>query len=806
MTELAQDVRFALRVLRRKWGVTLIAILSLAIAIGGNTAVFAIIDTFLFTPLSIDEPERVAILQERRTEQPPGLSTLATSLAMHADMKERSRLAEGWAAMRPTVLGLRGEDGSEPISAAEVTADFFEVMGIGLKRGRTFTASEGAPGGGKVVVVTPEFWARHRGEGSEALGQILTLGGEPVQVIGVMPDNFTFLFTTAELFVPLTDAPVESPRDRRDIVSMARMAPSTTMEQLRAEISGIAAAIAREHPEVHRGWTTDVFNARTDIPDSRTKIFYGLLQGSVFFVLMIACVNITNLLMARGQERRREIALRTVLGAGRKRLARQLATESGVMVVAGATLGLALGWVGTRAIANHFGALLPPNYTPSLNPTVVGFTVGISVLAGLFFGLAPAVQTLRSSQSDVLKEGGGRASSSRSRTLVTRSLVVAEIALSLIALAGGGMLIRAFLDIQNADPGFDGSMLVRAQIRVPASKYPDEEELALLLDRVIERVRGIDGAGGAALANALPRGFQTPTDTFHIAGMDRDAATSAPRVFSLKTTPGYAEVLGIDVLQGRFFEAADGPDAAPVAVVNRSFVTAWIPGGDAVGRFVDFQGESRLIVGVLDDVQQVLFNTPGQVEAEAIYIPAAQDPMASYTLVVRSAGDPVELKEPIRTAVRSLDPDLTVSQLLTMEEFDEQAFAGISVFNTILGGFGILAILLASVGTYGVLAYQVTQREHEIGIRMAVGAQGGQVVRMVARQGLWMAVMGLALGGVVLIPLTRLLSSVLAGFGTVRADTGLVVAGILFVVTLTASLVPAYRASSLDPVRALREE
>lgn len=806
MTELVHDVRFALRVLRRKWGITLIAILSLAIAIGGNTAVFAIIDTFLFTPLSIDEPERVAVLQERRIEQPAGLSTLSTSLAMHADMEERSRLTEGWAAMRPTILGLRGDDGSEPINAAEVTTGFFEVMGMPLKRGRTFTASEGASGGGRVVVVTPEFWERHRGDESEALGQILTIDGEPMQVIGVMPDNFTFLFSAAEFFVPLTDNPVGSPRDRRDVISMARMAPSTTTEQLQGEISEITAAIAADHPEVLRGWTTDVFNARTDIPDSRTKIFYGLLQGSVFFVLMIACANITNLLMARGQERKREIALRTVLGAGRNRLVRQLLTESGVLVAAGATLGLALGWVGTRAIANHFGALLPANYTPGLNPTVVAFTAGISVLAGLFFGLAPAVQTLRTSQSDVLKEGGGRASSSRSRTVITRTLVVAEIALSLIALAGGGMLIRAFLDIQNVDPGFDGSTLVRAQIRVPASKYPDEEERALLLDRIIERVRAIEGARGAALANALPRSFQSPTDTFRIAGMERDASTSAPRVFSLKASPEYTDVLDIDILQGRFFEEGDGPDAVPVAVVNRSFVAAWIPSGDAVGRFVDFQGESRLIVGVVEDVQQVLFNTPGQVEAEAIYIPSAQDPMASYTLVARSGGDPIGLKEPIRTAVQSLDPNLTVSQLLSMEEFDEQAFAGINVFNTILGGFGLLAILLASVGTYGVLSYQVTQRKHEIGIRMAVGAQGGQVVRMVARQGLWMAVVGLALGGIVLVPLTRLLRSVMAGFGTVQADTGFLVAGILFAVTLTASLVPAYRASVLDPVRALREE
>jgi putative ABC transport system permease protein len=805
MSEFVQDVRFAVRMLRRGWGVTAIAVGSLAVAIGGNAAVFGMINTFLFQPFTADAPERLVLLQERTLEQPNVLSTLSTSLAMQADLAERSRTTTQWAAMRPTVLGLRDGDRSEPIRSAEVTANFFEVLGTGMQRGRAFLAEEGVPGGRKVALVTPEFWERSRGGEGDPLGQVLTLNGEPVEVVGVMPANFSFPLSVADIWVPLTDSPIESPRDRRDVFAIGRLAEGATMEQVQSEVEGIAAALAVEYPEIQRDWTADVFNARNDIPDSRTKIFYGLLQGSVFFVLLIACANITNLLLARAQERRREIALRTVLGAGRGRLARQLLTESSILVVAGATLGLGLGWVGLDLLARSFGTLLPPNYTPTLDGTVVLFTLGISVMAGLFFGLAPIVDTLRVGQAEVLKDGG-KSSAGRSRKLVSRGLVVAEIALSLIALGGGGMLVRSFMDLRSADPGFDGSPLVTARLRVPDSRYPDEHQRLAFLDEVLETARRIDGARFPALINALPRNFQVPTDTFSIAGEARDPLTAAPRAFSLKASPEYIDAFGIAVLQGRFFEDGDRLGQTPVAVVNRSFAARWFPGGDPIGQLVEFEGESRQIVGVVEDVLQILVATPGQVESEAIYIPAAQAPMATYTIVASSNGDPADLKEPLRSDLQALDPDLTLSQVLTMDEVIEQFFSGITVFNTILVGFGVLAILLASLGTYGVLAYQVTQRKHEIGIRMAIGARSGEVVRMVTRQGLVMSLIGLALGGLVLVPLNRLMQTLMQGFATVSTDTGFYVSGVLFLVTLAASLVPAYQASALDPVQALRDE
>jgi putative ABC transport system permease protein len=806
MSELLQDVRFGVRTLRKGWGITLVAIASLAVAIGGNTAVFGLIDNLLFQPLSVREPDRLVVMQERRKEAPANLSTLATSLANYADLAERSRTTTGWAAYRPTVLGMRGTDRSEPVTGAQVTTGFFDILGVHPARGRVFRPDEGVEGAPRVAMVTPEFWRRDHGDDVDPLGQVLTLDGEPYEVVGVVPANFTFLFINADVWVPLTESPTGSPRDRRDLVAVARLAPSATMEQVRAEMTGLAGQIEAEYPAVQKDWTLDVFNARTDIPGPRSKIFYGLLQGSVFFVLLIACANITNLLMARGQERRREIALRSALGAGRGRILRQLLTESGVLVAVGALLGLALGWYGLHVMANRFVDVLPPNYSPRLDGNVVLFTMGVSVLAGLLVGLVPAAQTFRGGHAEALKEGSGRSTGGRSRKLVTRGLVVVEIALSLLALGGGAMMVRSFLAMQHADPGFDGTSILTARLRVPDSRYPTDEQRLQLLDQVLDRSRGVEGARAVAVVNVLPRNVQAPTDSFHVEGRDLDPSVSAPRAFALQASPEYADVFGIDVLQGRFFEDGDRPDQPPVVVVNRSFADKWFAGESPVGRVLQVRGASREIVGVVADVQQVLFTTPGQVESEAIYFPAAQTPGGGYTLVVGAAGDPGALKEPLRRGLQEIDPDLTLSQVLTMDEFTDQFFVGVSVFNTILGSFGILAILLASLGTYGVLAYQVSQRRHEIGIRMAVGAQAGEVVRMVTRQGVGMSVLGLGIGGLVMIPLTRLVRSLLAGFVTVSADTGFVVAGILFSVTLAASLLPAFRASATDPVRALRDE
>jgi len=805
MAQLMRDTRFAVRMLRKRWGITLVAVASLAVAIGGNTAVFSLVSAVLLQPTSIVAPERVLLVQERLKTQSINLSSFSISEGTWNDLRDRSRVVQAWGALRFAQRGLRGTDRTEPISVSEITPGFLELVGAPLLRGRGFRAEEGVEGGAKVAIVRPEFWEREYGGEGEPLGTLLVLDGEPHEVVGVLPPDFRVLFAGNDVFVPLVETAGEPPRDRRNLLPLARLAPNATEAEFEAEVGALAVQLEREQPEVFEGWTLDVLNYADDIPSSQTKIFYGLLQGSVFFVLLIACANVTNLLLSRGQERHREIAVRLAMGAGRWRIVRQLLTESTLLVGAGMVLGLAVGWYGVRLLVNSLAAVLPPSIEIALDGDVLVFTLLISAFTGLVFGLAPALQTLRQNQASAAL-GGGRSSASRGRKVLSRSLVVAEIALSLVALGGGGALIQSFLQLRGGEPGFDPAPILTAQVRVPPAKYADERESLLLLDRVLADAEGIPGVEAAAAVNALPRGFGTPTSSFQIRGRETEEGSQAPQAFALLASPAYLDTIGIDLLEGRFFEASDGLEQAAVAVVNRSFADTWFAGASPLGHYLEMDDQAREIVGVVDDVQQVLVATAG-IQSETIYTPIAQSPASSYFLTLRARGGATRLlAEPLREALRGLDPDLTVSQILTLDEVTERNFAGINIFNSILGGFGVLAILLASVGSYGVLAYSVSQRSKEIGIRMALGAEGKNVVWMVARQGVVLAVLGLSIGGLFLVPLIGLIRSLMVGFASVSGDVSVAVAGVLFLVTVAASLLPARRAANVDPVRALQGE
>ncbi len=807
MAQLVRDARYALRMLRKRWGIALIAVVSLAVAIGGNTAVFSLVSAVVLRPTSVTEPERVVLVQERLKTQSINLSSFTISPGTWADLRERSQTAQSWAALRAAQRGLRGTERTEPVSIAEATPGFFELVGTPLLRGRGFRADEGVEGGAKVAVIRSEFWEREYGGAGDPLGELLVIDGEPHEVVGVLPVGYSVLFAGADIWVPLIDDPAERSRDQRNLVPLARLAPDAGVEAFEAEVAALAQQLESEFPQVFEGWTLDVFNYREDIPNTQTRIFYTLLQGSVFFVLLIACANVSNLLLARGQERRREIALRLTLGAGRGSIVRQLFTESALLVVAGVLIGIGLGWYGIRLMVNYVADVLPANIVIALDGQVLLFTLLVSCVTGLVFGMVPALQTFRHSHADTINSGGGRASATKRRKTLSRSLVVAEIALSLLALGGGGALIQSFLQIRGGDPGFDPAPILTARVRVPPSKYTSDEETLLLLERVLQSAESIEGAEKAALVNALPRTFGSPIETFQIRGRETDPGSRAPQAFSLLASPSYLDTFDIELLQGRFLDDTDGLGQAPVAVVNRSFSETWLAGESAVGHYIEIDGESRQIVGVVEDIQQVLLQTGGGVQSETIYRPIAQAPPASFFLTLRGRGaDPRELADPLRVALRGLDPDLAVSQALTMNQVTEQNFVGINIFNTILGGFGILAILLAAVGSYGVLAYSVSQRRNEIGIRIALGAEGSRVVWMVARQGVFLAVLGLAIGGVFMFPLLGLIRSLMVGIATVSGEVAAAVAVLLFAVTVVASLVPAVRAANVDPVSALQHE
>ena len=498
--------------------------------------------------------------------------------------------------------------------------------------------------------------------------------GEPHEIVGILPQGFEFLTPNQDIWVPLQESPQSAARDRRNLFAIARMAEGSSTEQVRAEMRGVFERLEVEYPETLRNRTLDAYNLRYDLPTTQTRILFALLQGTVFLVLMIACVNVTNLLLARGQDRSREIALRTVLGAGRLRIVRQLLTESFLLVIAATVLGIALGSVGIRLMANQFAGNLPAQYELVLDWRVLMFTAAVAALSGLLFGLAPALQSFKQQHSETLKEGG-RGGQGKSKRMLSKTLVVGEIALSFVALGGGSLLVRSFLDLRESDPGFRTEGMLTALVTVPDSKYPDDEQKALLVDRILEQVRGLSGVTAATLTNSLPQNFQAPTDSFLVAGAVTDGVTPAPRAMTLKAGPEYLETLDVDLLQGRFFENSDRLGTAPVIVVNRTLAEARFENRNALGERIEVEGESREIVGVIENIKHVAFQTPGSTD-EAIYLPVAQEPDRARWIMLRMVGDPQTAKEPLRLAVQDIDVDLTVSQTLTMEEFIEQFFVG----------------------------------------------------------------------------------------------------------------------------------
>ena len=803
MSTLLQDLKFASRTLRKHWTVTLAAVVSLALAIGGNTAVFALIDAFLFRPLPFHEAERLVLFGERPKDAPPSATPIGTSLPTYADLRERSRTLAEWAAVQPTNASLRGDDGSVPLTAQRVSPEYFDLVDAHTSLGRTFLPEEGVEGAGRVVIISEDFRDDRWGD-ENPMGDVLTLNSEPHEIVGVISSEFALFQAAVDVFLPLTRDPNSAPRDSRAILAVARMSPGATMEQVRSEIRQIALVLEAEYPEVLRGKTIEAINLRNDIPSPQTRLLFGVLQGLVVVVLVIACVNITNLLLARGQDRDQEIALRTALGANRGRITRQLLTESLTIGLAGGAVGLALGKLGIEAMARAFVGLLPRAWTPALDIRALGFTAAIALGASVLFGLAPALQTAKADQAGALRKGQCRAGVARSRKRLSRGLVVMEIALSMVCLGVGAMLVRSFLEIRSSSPGFEGEDVLVATMIIPRVRYGEEDAQLLLADQILERVSTLPGVQAAALVNALPQGFLPPSDSVRIPGEEQAGGEAGWQATTISASPGYLEAMDIPMIQGRFFQPHDRKTAAPVAAVNRLLAENRFPGRSALGQRLVVGGVEREIVGVVADVQQLLIAFPGS-SNETVYVPQAQDPGLVF-LVLEASGDPHDLVPSLREEFQRIDPDLTLPTVLTVKETVDQSFTGVRVFNVILGGFGLVALFMAALGTYGVLAYSVSQRRHEIGVRMAMGARPGAVVAMISRQGFWLGGIGLSIGLVATLPLINVARATMSIFGTVKPSTLGIIAAVLAGVTVFASWAPATRAARVDPVATLREE
>ena len=788
------------------------AIASLALGIAGNVVVFSLIQPSLLKPLPYPDPHRLVLLGQREVDQPDIMMlSLLSSFGVWGDYRERSRTLTDWAALNLTHMNRSLGDRSVSVMAGTVTPSFFRVLGAQPILGRLFRDEEGVEGGPKLVVLDWYYWQNVMGgeDKDDVVGRVMTLDGQAFEVIGVLQEGFEFMTPQVDVWVPLQADPVGYPRNVKWTISLARMVPGATMAQVEAEVAGIARDIEEEDPEAFRGWTMDAINLRTEFPDPFTRLYLGLIAGSVLFVLLIVCANITNLLLARNQERRWEIALRTALGAGRLRIFRRLLGESMVMAAIGGAAGLVIALYVMRFTSETMGRWMPRMVHPSLDAGVVLFTVGASVACGLIFGILPVVQSLRVDQMETLKQGGGaRSGGGRKGSTIRAGLVVAQIALSLVALGTGGLLSRSFLDLTKKDPGFDTTGILTASFEVPGRKYQSADEVVRVLEDIRGRAEALPGVTSAALVRSLPRDLFVQMEHFLVGGETGEDETEAPEAVLLYASPQYLETTGIPLLQGRFFQESDRRGAPRVAVVNRELAVRHFPGRDPIGQVITVRDTPVEIVGVVGDVRQSLFPRPGGRPAPAIYISMARAASRGPYLMVRTTGDPHQWADPIRRMIWDVDPDIPVSTVETLEEFATRYGGMGEAYNVILAAFGILALLLASLGTYGVVAYSVGQRTPEIGVRMAMGARPGEVVALVARQGFLMAFLGVGIGGVLLIPVLSAVERVLAGFGVARIEPQILVgvAALLFLVTLVATVVPASRAAGVNPVEVLKAD
>jgi putative ABC transport system permease protein len=811
MDALLQDIRYAFRALRRAPAITALVVGSLGLAIAGNTTVFSLVNALLLRPMPYHEPDRIAWVVENRDPELTGTINGA-SPANFLDWRERQESFSELAALSMDFVTLStgaggaaaGERG-EPVMAATATPDLFGVLGVEPQLGRGFLPEEGAPGAAsRTVVLDHRAWERRFASDPGVLGRSVVVNGQEHTIVGVLPESFQFLDPRIELWRPLALDPATAPRDERNLLVVGRLAPGVTTAQAAAAMASLGERLAAEHPEANRGYAVETLNMQEQSLSDQDRLLLGLLQGALVFVLLIACANVANLFLVRTQGRVTELAVRSSLGAGRARIARQLTTEALVASAAGGVLGLGLGWVATGAVADALSARLPSFWLPTIDGRVVLFTVGISMVAGLLVGSLPALQAGRMKVQETLKEGGRGGGLGGRRRLVSRTLVVAEIALSLVLLGGGTVLVRGFLQIQNVDPGFDTAPLATLRVDLPEAGDASETERTAALAEVVRRLESLPGVEAVAASSVRPRTPFVGSEEYSLDGAPTPEGEAAPSVATASVGPGFFEALRVPVSAGRGFDSSDGPGSAPVAIINRKLAEQLWPGADPIGRTLTVRGKARRVVGVVPNLRHAVFVEA--VDQPILYLSLAQEAPTSAALTLRTAGDPAALGNGVRDALTAYDRGLVVSPVQPLDEFTDQFFVGMKVVTAILGAFGTLALLLAALGTYGVLAYSVAQRTHEIGVRMALGARGLEVRGMVTRQGLVLAALGIGIGVPGVIAVTRLVGSVMQGIGTVEPRAVVAVAAVLAVVTVLASWMPARRAAAIDPAIALRGE
>lgn len=801
---LRQDIRFGLRTLRKNLLVTILATGSLALAVAGNTTVYSLVNSFLNRPLPYTNVNRLVFVGERNNTASSGqlLPISPVAPANYLDLADGQRSFQQMAAYKGATYTFDPGDRPEHLIVGEVTPGFFALLDARPSQGRLFLAQESTRGSDRVVVISHDFWIKRYGGRTDLNGVTLKLNGESYEVVGVLNKGFEWLVAlNTDIWVPLVLERGAASRQRRDLIAIARLNDGTSQQAAQAEMTTRMTDLAKDFPEANRGYTVELLNMRYDIPDSHVRSSMILIQVALLFVLLIACANIANLLLSRGKVREREFAVRTSLGANRRRIVTQLLTESLLMAIIAGIIGIALGYAGMRLLDYGLAGYLPSFWLPTLDIRVFVYGLVVTLLGGLLFGVAPVLQTSHFNLVEALKDGSRGSTSGNKRRSASSILVVAEIALAFAFLGGASMMVRTFSIMQTTDPGFSTDKILIMEIKIPESRYKTEKELVDGFTQVNEDLSSLPGVRAVMVSNIIPRTAVVPPGPFEIEGQPAVAGRSQPQVGWISASLGYFQALGIPLNRGRAFAASDTLSTPRVAVVNQAMAERYWSSESPIGRYLTIQGERREIIGIVATVHHGLLS-PTQA-TPLVYIPWAQRPTSSAQVALKTDVEPGNLTEAVRRRLLVFDPAIVVTKIQPLDSFIKKFWVGQQVFTAILRGFGGLALLLAALGTYGVLAYSVAQRTHEIGIRMAIGATRSTVVKMIVRQGMMLGLIGVALGIPLVLVQIKVISAIFAGAASIEPLAISAVAVTLILVTLLATVVPARRAAGVDPLHAL---
>ncbi|MGI9041537.1 MAG: ABC transporter permease [Gemmatimonadales bacterium] len=801
MSTLLHDIRYAPRSLRHSPGFVAAAVLTLALAIGANTAIFSVVSGVLLRPLPFPQSERLVGVWGHH----PAIGRETASQPDFLDWRAGATSFEKMGAAAQTRATLTGEGEPEVLRGVRATADFLPALGVVPALGRGFLAEEES-GSASVVVLGHRFWQQRLGADPGAVGRQIQLNGRGHTIVGVLPDGHEFPWE-ADAWLPLATDTV-LPRRSDFLTVVGRLSPGATLARARNELRAIAGGLEEKFPDSNTGWKVELVGLQEQVVGSIRPALL-VFMGAVGLVLLIACANVANLMLARLTARDREVTIRSALGASRGRLVRQLLTESLVLALAGGALGVLLAVWGVQALRSLGPDTIPRIQEIGLDWRALTFALAVSLVTGLAFGLAPALRLTGGELQGGLREGGRGSTGGSAVRRLRGGLVLAEVALAFMLLIGAGLLLRSFDRLQRVTPGFEAEGVLTARLLLPRAKYAEDGQQIALYSQLLERLAEVPGVRAAGVVSDAPLGDSPDYIAFALEGAAAPDPNMVQDAEAFTASPGYFDALRMPLLSGRGFAAQDGPDAPPVVVINQTLARRFWPGRDPLGERITFgnpadsAAEWRTVVGVVGDIRHVSLDRQpyGQ-----IYLPLAQQPQRFMVIAVRSAGDPGQALGALRYTLAQLDSDLPLSEVRTMEDRIAGSLARPRVSALLLGGFAASALLLAAIGIYGVISYGVAQRTRELGIRMALGAGSTVLLRLVVIQGMAPVLAGIALGCLGAWAGGRLLQSMLFGVGANDPATFVAVAVFLTAVALAASFVPARRAARSDPMAALRAE